>query len=454
MEGYDLIVIGGGPAGYNAAEYAAKQGMKVMLIERSSLGGTCLNVGCIPTKAFLYAAKTYHYAKGGDVDYGIQCGEPVFQHQAVVSKKNEMVKTLVKGVEGRLRKNKIDVIQGEASLGRSGDKACVRVAGKVYSAKKVLIATGSVPAIPPIDGADEAVKSGFLVTSNEILSLTGLPEHLVIVGGGVIGFEMAAYFQEVGVKVTVIEMLDKVLGSCDREVSVLLQKKLEAQGVVFYMGARVLKVNQGSVVFANGTGEQELACGKILMAAGRKANIDIAGLSELGVAVEKGVIMVDDCCRTNVANVYAAGDVVGKVALAHVGYREGEVAVNHMLGKPDRMDYSAISSVVYTNPEAAFVGMTEDEAKAAGLSYKVKKISINYSGRHVIEHGMAEGLCKLVIDRKKDIIIGAALISAYASEYIYALALMIQNKLPVESIKKTVFPHPTVCEIIREALME
>lgn len=454
MEAYDLIVIGGGPAGYNGAEYAAKQGMKVLLVERDQLGGTCLNVGCIPTKAFLYAAKTYHYAKGGDVDYGIQSEQSVFQHHAVISKKDEMVKTLVKGVEGRLRKHKIEVVRGEASLGKSGDRVWVRAAGKEYIAKKILIATGSAPSIPPIGGINEAVKSGFLVTSNEVLSMAELPRHLIIVGGGVIGFEMAAYFREAGVKVTVIEMSDKVLGACDQEVSSLLQKKLEAQGVVFYLGAKVIKVNQDSIQFTDGTKEQVISCDKLLMAAGRRANIDISGLRELGVSVEKGVIVVDDCCRTNVANVYAAGDVIGKVTLAHVGYREGEVAVNHMLGQSDRIDYSAICSVVYTNPEAAFVGITEKEAKEAGFVYDVKKISINFSGRHVIERGMDEGLCKLIIDRKKNIIIGASLMSAYASEYIYALALMIQNKLPIDSIKKTVFPHPTVCEIIREALME
>lgn len=454
MEKYDLIVIGGGPTGYNGAEYASKKGMKVLLAEQGELGGTCLNVGCIPTKALLYAAKTFEYVKGGDVDYGITCEKPTLLHDLVVDKKDEMVRTLVKGIETRLRKNKIKVVKGKAAIYKSDQGVQVQVAGEIFYGKNLLIATGSSPSIPPITGVREGVEKGFVITSNEVLELRELPRHLVIVGAGVIGFEMAAYFQEAGTQVTIVEMMDKVLGSCDREVSSLIQKKMERKGVKIYLSSSVTAISNGTVSFTRGGEKVCVQCDKVLMAVGRKANINIQGLGEMGIAVAGEVITVDDQCKTNLANVFAAGDVIGKISLAHVGYREGEVAVNNMSGQKDVMDYSAISCVVYTNPEAAFVGLTEEEAGQEGYEIQVKKVSINFSGRHVIEHGMDDGICKLIIDKKKGVIIGAAILSAYASEYIYSLALMIQNKIPIDSIRKTVFPHPTVCEIIREALME
>lgn len=454
MEEYDLIVIGGGPTGYNSAEYASKKGMKVLLAEKAVLGGTCLNVGCIPTKAFLYAAKTFGYVKGGDVDYGITCENPMLLHNMVVDKKDEMIQILVKGVETRLKKNKIKVVKGTASICKSEHGVQVRAAGETFHGKYILIATGSSPGIPPITGVRKGMEDGFVITSNEVLELREVPRHLVIVGAGVIGFEMAAYFQEAGSQVTIVEMLDKVLGACDREISSLLQKRMERKGVKIYLSSHVTSISKGAISFIKGGEEQCMECDKVLMAVGRKANLNIQGLEETGIAVAGGVITVDDQCKTNLANVYAAGDVIGKISLAHVGYREGEVAVNSMLGEKDTMEYSAISSVVYTNPEAAFVGLNEEEARQNGYEIQVKKVSINFSGRHVIEHGMDDGICKLVIDKKKGVIIGAAILSSYASEYIYSIALMIQNKIPVDSIKKTVFPHPTVCEIIREALME
>lgn len=454
MERYDLIVIGGGPAGYNSAEYASKKGMKVLLIEKEKLGGTCLNAGCIPTKAFLYATKTFDDVKGEGINYGISCGKPMFSHSLVIDKKNEMVQILAKGIENRLKKNKIKVVNGTASIQRSGDGVRVQAAGEACEGKYLLIATGSSPSIPPIKGVDQGLERGFIITSNEILDIRELPRRLMIVGAGVIGLEMAAYFQGAGAQVTVVETMDKVLGQCDREVSDMVQKNLEKKGVRFYLSSSVTAMESGTVYFIRDGEEKCVECDKVLMAVGRKANLNLLGLQEMGIETAKGVITVDDRCRTNVANVFAAGDVVGKISLAHVGYREGEVAVNTMCGEDDEMDYSAVCSVVYTNPEAAFVGLSEEEARQQGYKITVKKISINFSGRHVIEHGLDDGICKIVIDQKKGIMIGAAVMSAYASEYIYAAALMIQNKIPVESIKKTIFPHPTVCEIIREALME
>lgn len=453
MKEFDIIVVGGGPAGYNSAEYAAHHGQSVLLVEKAKLGGTCLNVGCIPTKSLLYASKMYHYANGAGEPYGVTAEHAALDHSRAVEKKNEVVKTLVQGVASGLRRSKVQVEEGEAKISRKDGRLLVAVGEETYAGRNLILASGSVPAVPPIEGVKEGMASGEVTTSNEILDLKEVPGKLVIVGGGVIGFEMAAYFQEAGAEVTVIEMLDKVLGANDREVSALLQKEMEKKGVVFHLSSSVTKIADGVVTFRKDGKEETAAYDKVLMCVGRRANSQIEGLAELGVQIERGAIVTDECMRTNVPNVYAVGDVNGKMMLAHVGYREGEVAVNNILGKKDQMSYDAVCGVVYTSPEAAFVGLSEEQAQAAGLSYKVKKVSINFSGRHVAENGMSNGICKLIIDTKKDIIVGAALMSYYASEYIYSLALMIQNKIPTEAIVKTVFPHPTVCEIIREALL-
>ena len=454
MQEFDVIVVGGGPAGYNCAEYAAHHGKSVLLVEKKNLGGTCLNVGCIPTKTFLYASKMYHYADGAGADYGVTVdGDVRIDQAAVVRKKDEVVKTLVQGVAAGLRRAKVKVVNGTGKVGRKDGRLLVTVDGEEYTAADLILATGSSPVIPPIEGVKEGLADGTVMTSDEILDMTEVPAKLLIVGGGVIGFEMAAYFQEIGSRVTVIEMLDKVLGPNDREVSALLQQEMEKKSVTFYLSSSVKKVSEGVVTFEKDGRIDVAAYDKALMCVGRRANSNIEGLEELGVQVERGAIVTDEHMQTNVPHVYAIGDVNGKVMLAHVGYRGGEAAVNHILCRVDAMSYDAICGVVYTNPEAAFVGMSEEQAKASGRPYKVKKVSINFSGRHVAENGMSNGLCKLILDAEKNTLIGAALMSSYASEYIYSLALMIDLQVPVDRILRTVFPHPTVCEVIREALL-
>lgn len=239
MQEFDVIVIGGGPAGYNSAEYAARHGKSVLLVEKKNLGGTCLNVGCIPTKTFLYASKIYHYANGAGEPYGVTVREASLDHGAVVRKKNEVVKTLVQGVAGGLRRKKVKVVNGTAKLSRENGALTVSTETETFLGKNIIIASGSSPVLPPIDGVKEEFEKGTVMTSDEILDMTEIPKKLLIVGGGVIGFEMAAYFQEAGSKVAVIEMMDKVLGSNDREVSLLLQQELEKKGVSFYLSSAV-----------------------------------------------------------------------------------------------------------------------------------------------------------------------------------------------------------------------
>ncbi len=452
MREFDVIVIGGGPAGYNSAEYAAHHGQNVLLIEKKNLGGTCLNAGCIPTKTLLYAAKVYHYASGAGIPYGVTAKEAALDHATAVRKKNEVVKTLVQGVAGGLRRKKVQVVSGTAKLSKENDVLIVSTENESFTGKNVIIAAGSSPVLPPIEGIREEMEKGTVMTSDEILDMTEIPKKLLIVGGGVIGFEMAAYFQEAGSKVTVIEMMDKVLGPNDREISLLLQQELEKRGVTFDLSSSVTKISNGVVTFTKNGKIDVAAYDKALMCVGRRADSNIEGLAELGVEIERGAIVTDAQMRTNVPNVYAVGDVNGKMMLAHVGYREGEVAVNTILGKPDAMSYDAVCGVVYTSPEAAFVGLSQEQAEEAGIPYTIKKVSINFSGRHVAENGMSNGICKIIIDTEKNVIVGAALMSSYASEYIYSLALMIENKIPIERIQRTIFPHPTVCEVIREAL--
>ena len=454
MQEFDIIVVGGGPAGYNCAEYAAHHGKKVMLVEKNALGGTCLNVGCIPTKTFLYASKMYHYANGAGAPYGVNVnGEVTIDQAKAVEKKNEVVKTLVGGVGAQMRRGKIKVVYGTAAVGKNGDMPIVKVDGEEYGCKDLILATGSYPSVPPIEGVKEGLADGSVMTSNEVLDLQEIPRKFLLVGGGVIGFEMAAYFAEIGSKVTVVEMLDKVLGPNDREISNLLQKQMEKKGVTFYLESAVKSVKDGVCKFEKDGKIDMVAYDKALICVGRRANSNIEGLEELGVELNRGAVVTDEHLRTNVPHVYAIGDLNAKIMLAHTGYREGEVAVNDILGIPDAMSYNAIAGVVYTNPEAAFVGVSEEQAKSSGVPYVVKKASINMSGRHIAENGMSDGIIKIIINTEKNTIIGAAVLSSYASEYIYSLAMMVDLEIPVDKITKTVFPHPTVCEVIREALL-
>lgn len=449
MKIYDVAIIGGGPAGYLAAERACEAGLSTLLAERDRVGGVCLNEGCIPTKTLLYSGKTYESVFHG-AEKGIHCKDVVLSHADVLAKKNRVVKTLVDGVEAALKHRKADVVYGEACVSGSPTRFAVSVDGSEYQARHILIATGSAPILPPIPGLADGVKQGRILTSRELLDIEQVPVSLVVVGGGVIGLEMAEYFSIAGSHVSVIEMLDRIGSEIDSDAARVLQNALEAKGIRFYLQSRVISLAGGQATFEKNGQQLSIPYDKALMSVGRKPNL--SGLDSLGLHIERSAIVTDARCGTNIAGIYAAGDVNGKYMLAHVAYREAEVAVNNIAGQTDAMDYSAIPGVVYTNPEVAYAGLSEQAALVQGRSVAVRKTTINMSGRHVAEQGLSQGFCKLVIDEKLGFIIGATLVCAYASEIIYALALMIQNKIPLESIKKTVFPHPTVCEIIREAV--
>ena len=454
MEIFDLIVIGGGPGGYLAAERAGHAGLKTMVIEKRAFGGVCLNEGCVPSKTFLNSAKVFDYANHASA-YGVNGieGKATVDQKFVVERKNGVVKMLVSGVKGQLKRNKVVMKEVEGFIEGKADEGYIIKAGEEkFIAKRLIIATGSMPVVPPIPGLRENLEAGLVMTNREVLDLTEIPKQLVVIGGGVIGLEMASYFSSVGSKVTVVEMLNKIAGPTENEISAILQKTLEKKGVEFKLGAKVTAVEKDGVVYEKDGKVEKVAADKVLCSIGRRAVTQGIGLENIGVNLERGAIVTDDMMKTNVANVYAVGDVNGKVMLAHTAYREAEVAVNNILNKKDRMRYNVIPSVIYTNPEVGSVGETEESAKAKGLDVKAVSIPLTFSGRYIAENTDLNGICKLVINKKTNTLIGAHIIGSYSGEYIVAVSAMIDLEVDIENIKKLVFPHPTVCEIVREAI--
>ncbi len=452
---YDLIVLGGGPAGYNAAERAAHGGMKTLLFEERALGGVCLNEGCIPTKTLLYSAKIYDYAHHGDA-YGVTVTGASIDHAKVVERKEKVVRTLVSGIGSKMKGAGVTVVASTAVItGKTADGFTVKSGDDTYTAKQLLICTGSSAAVPPIPGLKESVESGFAVTNREILDLKVAPKRIAVVGGGVIGLEMASYFNSIGSEVTVIEMMDKIAGPTDKEISSLLQKNYAKKGVKFLLGAKVTaingKPNDGTVTCEIAGKEEKIPADLVLVSVGRRARTAGIGLESVGVLTERGAIVTDEYSRTSVPGIWAAGDVNGKSMLAHTAYREGEVAVNNMLGKKDRVDYRSIPAVIYTNPEVASVGETVESAAKAGIKATEHTVSLRYSGRYIAENEGGDGFVKIVIGEHREIL-GVHMIGSYASEIIFGAAAMVAKAERVEDVRKIVFPHPSVCEVIREGM--
>lgn len=449
---YDVIIMGAGPGGYLAAERAGHAGLKTLLIEKNKVGGVCLNEGCVPSKTLLNSAKIYEYTQKGK-KFGVICDGVEYAQDKVIKRKDSVVKKLVKGVEASLTKNKVTLVHGVAIVkGIKDSNYIVGVDGEEYTGKNLIIATGSHAFIPPIPGVNDAVEAGIAITNKEILDLQSIPDKLVVIGGGVIGLEMACYYAAVGSQVTVIEMLDHIGGPTDKQVGNILKGNLEQKGIKFMLGAKVTGIDKNKVIYEVSGKENHVYGDKILLSIGRRPNTENLGFENLALAIEKGSITVDEKCATNVPGVYAIGDVNGKSMLAHTAYREGEVAVNNILGKKDIMRYNAIPSVIYTNPEVASVGETEETASKKGIPYTVKNISMNYSGRYMAENDNGDGITKVLIHGKYNNIIGIQIIGSYASEIIYGGSIMVENEMLIRDLKEVVFPHPTVSEIIREAI--
>lgn len=451
---FDLIILGGGPAGYLAGERAGEAKLSTLIIEKMFIGGVCLNEGCIPSKALLYSAKLYDGAAHGE-KYGVSVKDISLDHKYVIERKQRVIDTLVGGIKAKLKKLGVTIVEGEGVIqNKKAEGFAVKVGDTVYEGKQLLIATGSIPVVPPIEGLKEAVAGGFALTNREILKLTEVPKEFVVIGGGVIGLEMASYYNTAGSKVTVVEMLDRIAGNTDTDISKILKKNYEAKGITFILSAKVTKVGSDSVTYEKEGKIETVKADKVLLSIGRRANTAGIGLENIGVYTERGAIKTDENLRTNIAGVYAAGDVNGVSMLAHTAYREAEVAVNTILGIKDKMSYEAIPAVIYTNPEVASVGMSEDGAKQAGIKVKTAKLTMKYSGRYVAENEGGDGIIKLLIDEERETVIGVHVIGNYSSEIILSAVMMIEKKMRLNDIKKIVFPHPTVCEVLREAIFE
>ena len=450
---FDVIVIGGGPGGYLAAERLGHRGKKVLVIEKQYMGGTCLNVGCIPTKTLLNSAKHYLHAKEAG-QFGVHTDNVSFNMTEMMSWKEQVVKTLRSGVTASVKKCGAQIIEGTGVIVAPGS---VKVAetGETFQAKAILVAAGSVPAMPPIPGAKD---NPAVVDSTGLLSVEACPERLCVIGGGVIGIEFASLFGTLGSQVSVVEMMDEIIPPMDKDQAPLLRKALH--NTTFHLGCKVERLEGGTVHFTTKDGKQEsVTADLVLMAVGRRSETQSWGGKEIGVDITPKGVNVDDRMRTNITGIWAAGDVNGRSMLAHSAYRMAEVAVNDICSyldgteNRDLMRYNAIPWVVYSIPEAAGVGMTQQEAESQGIKVKTASVPMIVSGRFIAENGTkATGTVKVVADEQTDMILGVHILGPYASEMIWGAAALIENEMRVQDVKQMIFPHPTVCEAIREAI--
>lgn len=458
---YFLAIIGGGPAGYTAAEKASKAGKDVVLFEQNAVGGTCLNVGCIPTKSLLYGAKQYYNATHAQ-KYGVTAENVTFDFGAMQKRKTIVVRKLVAGIKARLNNEHCTVVNGLAKiLDNIRQVWRIECNGETYEAENLMICTGSTNFVPPIPGIKD---NPAVWDSTDALAATELPKSIIIVGGGVIGMEFATLYHELGVPVTVIEAMPTILPNLDPEVVQILLDKYRKAGINILTSTKVESIN-GNVLTANG---QQLTADKILVSVGRRANLQ--GLEALkDLELNRGAIVIDEFCRTSLPNVYACGDVTGKIMLAHVASRQAEVAVAKMLNDPygeadrstggrlemvnDQMvNYNAIPSVVYTNPEIASVGITEAQAESMSIPVEVRKLPMTFSGRFMAENEGETGLCKMIIDANNHSVLGVHMIGNPCSEFISAASFAVSNGYTTAQMQQVVFPHPTVSEILHEIL--
>ena len=468
---YFLGIIGGGPAGYTAAAMASKAGKDVVLFEQNALGGTCLNVGCIPTKTLLYSAKQYFNATHAD-KYGVTASDVTFDYAKMVQRKTKVVRKLVAGIKMKLNNEHCTVINAPASVASYSPESITLTAQRsfsdsgltgeadlsaqaVYEVENLLICTGSHNFVPPIPGIAD---NPHIWDSTSALAATQLPESIAIVGGGVIGMEFATLYHELGVPVTVIEAMPTILPNLDQDIVKVLRDKYEKAGITILTDTKVESI-EGNKVFINSSSINSsfLEADKILVSVGRRANIE--GLEVLtDLEYNRGAIVVDDFMKTNLDNVYAAGDVTGKIMLAHVASRQAEVAVGRMLKTipVQRIAYNAIPSVVYTNPEIACVGLTEAQTAELYLGdtskFTVKSIPMTFSGRFVAENEGEMGLVKMIIDNKSQSIIGVHMIGNPCSEFVAAASFAVRMGYTVPEFEQVVFPHPTVSEVLKEVL--
>ena len=453
-ETFDLVVIGGGPAGYVCAIRASQLGLKTACIDkRKTLGGTCLNVGCIPSKALLQSSYLYNMAKNELSHHGVELGSIKLQLKTMLERKDKVVSDLTNGIDYLFKKNKITRIVGSATLQGAGK---VKVDNQIISAKNIIIATGSEPTSIPGVTIDEKN----IVSSTGALSLAKVPEHLVVIGGGYIGLEMGSVWQRLGAKVTVVEFLDSIVPMMDKEVGTALHKSLAKQGIEFMLGTKVNGVKEsGNTLTLDlenvaDKSKSTLACDKLLVSAGRKPYTNNLGLKEVGVKMtERGQIEIDDKFSTNVPGIFAIGDVVRGPMLAHKGEEEGVAVAEIIAGQHGHVNYDTIPSVIYTHPEVASVGKTEEGLKAAGLDFAKGKFPFLANSR-AKANGDAEGFVKILTDKRTDKVLGVHIIGDDAGTLIAEATLAMEYSASAEDIARTCHAHPTLSEALKEAALD
>jgi dihydrolipoamide dehydrogenase len=443
----DLAIIGGGPAGYSAAELAGKNGLKTILFEKNNLGGVCLNEGCIPTKTLLYSAKVYQTAQNAS-KYAISCENIAFDLAKIIARKTKIVRKLTAGIRAKMSEAGVEIVIGEAVVRAKNDRLKaieIECNGQIYSADKILLCTGSETVIPPIPG----LKETDFWTSREALENKEIPESLLIIGGGVIGIEFASFFSTLGSKVIVVEMMDEILPGIDKELSAHLRNELFKKGVEFHLNAKVISVNDRKIEIEKAGEKSVSETSKILLSVGRKPVLTGFGLETLNLELFGNGLKVNEYMQTSQPDIYACGDITGFSLLAHTAVREAEVAVGHILGKNEKMSYKAIPGVVYTNPEIASVGKTEEVLQAENVIYTVKQLPMTYSGRFVAENEQGNGVCK-ILEGEDGTILGVHILGNPASEIIVIAGIAIEKGFKADDLKAMIFPHPTVGEIIKE----
>lgn len=451
----DITIIGGGPGGYVAAIKAAKLGAKVVLVEKEDLGGTCLNRGCIPTKALVRSAEMYSNMQRSE-EFGLFADNISVDMGKVIERKNGVVNNLVAGIKYLMDKNKITVVEGSAKI-LSNEKVYVKDNRKetTINSKNIIIATGSTSFKLPIEG----IESKNVLTSTEILDLKELPQKIVIIGGGVIGMEFAFMYNSFGVDVSVVEFMDNILPTLDSDVCEEISKIAKAKGIKLYTGSKVDKIIHAKdgeciVSFEKDSTTSNLVGNKVLVSVGRKPYYDNLGIEELGIALNenKRGIKVNNKMQTNIENIYAIGDVTNVLQLAHVASHQGIIAVENILGEDKEMDYSSVPSAIFTNPEIATVGICEKMISEKGLEVEVGKFPYAANGK-ALTLGEPEGFIKIIKDKESGKIIGSTIIGAHATDLIHELTLAIKNGLTAEQIAETIHAHPTTAEVIHEAAL-
>ncbi|MBI2602385.1 MAG: dihydrolipoyl dehydrogenase [Deltaproteobacteria bacterium] len=453
---FDVIVIGAGPGGYVGAIRAAQLGFSVACVEdRTSLGGTCLNVGCIPSKAMLESSHRYHQVQHELADHGIEVGKVSLDLKKMINRKNSVVTAITKGVEFLFKKNKITWLRGWGKVesahsvsvqSRNGEK-------KTYEAKHIIIASGSVPIELPFAPFDHKL----IVDSTDALEFSRVPEHLIVVGAGVIGLELGSVWSRLGARVTFIEALPNILGNTDSELSTTMLRLFQKQGITFHMESMLKSVDTKNKVIARCTGKAEgteIVGDKILIAIGRKPAILGLGLENVGVKMEKnGWLTVDDRFRSSVPSICAIGDAVRGPMLAHKAEEEGIAVAEFLAGKHGHVNYEAIPNVVYTWPEIATVGQSEEDLKSKGIAYRTGKFNFKANGR-ARAVGAVDGFVKILADAQTDRLLGVHILGPMASELIAEVAVAFEFGASAEDVARSVHAHPTLAEVIKEAALD